>query len=243
MERSTARNSGDDPPLENDASTIAGYGTIGDGTGDLTLLNDTGGTINATGGTLTIDTGNTVINAGVLEATAAGVLDIQDVKINNTGTGAAGILIDGTSELLVDTATLKLTGSGDVTLAGGSLIDGNGTTPSPDTLDNVNNTITGAGTIGDTSGDLALTNAGIIDATGTLTIETGANAITNTGTLEATNGGIFDIDSTVNNAGGLLQVGSNSAIDVVDAITGGKATIDGGTLEFDSSSNVRRDLH
>ena len=69
------------------------------------------------------------------------------------------------SELLVDTATLKLVGDGTVTLASGGAIFGNGSPGTPDTLENVNNTIIGAGTIGDAgNGELALVN----DVSGTI---------------------------------------------------------------------------
>ena len=68
-------------------NTILGAGTIGHlGNGKLTLTNDAAGTIdaNVSGQTLTIDTGNSVSNAGLLEATAGGILDMQDA-VNNTG--------------------------------------------------------------------------------------------------------------------------------------------------------------
>jgi FecR protein len=227
-------------------NTISGVGTIGDGSGDLALTNDANGIIDANCGTFTIDTGASEIkNAGLLEATAFGVLDIQDVKINNTGTGSNGIFIDSTSELLVDTSTLKLVGNGDVTLETGSLIDGNGS-DAPDTLDNVNNRITGAGTIGDGSGDLALTNDanGTIDANcSTLTIDTGASQVNNAGLLEATAFGVLDIqDVKINNTGtgsNGIFVDSTSEL-LVDTPTlkligGGNVTLDGGIIDGNGS--------
>ena len=131
-------------------------------------------TIVATG-ILTLATGNPVVNAGLLEAIGGGELDVQDSQINNTGAGLDGIVVTGAgSELLVDTATLKLVGDGTVTLASGRAIVGNGSPGTPDTLENVDNTITGAGTIGDAgNGELALVNDvnGTIVATGgTLTL-------------------------------------------------------------------------
>src|SRR4029079_10981443 len=74
--------------------------------------------INATG-TLTLNTGNTIINAGLLEATAGGTLDIKDA-VTNTGTVQAG----GTST----TGTVVLEGvltntTGTLKAAGGSTID------------------------------------------------------------------------------------------------------------------------
>ena len=107
--------------LENVGNTITGAGTIGDGTGDLALKNDAGGTIDATG-TIVLDTDQTVTNAGLLEATGGGKLDVKDGEINWTGTTATlgnnGVVIGAGSELLVDVGTLKLGGGGDVELSG-----------------------------------------------------------------------------------------------------------------------------
>jgi hypothetical protein len=222
-----------DATLTNVDNTIAGAGQIGTGDGSLTLVNEAAGTIDANiaGGTLTLDTGNTIVNAGLLEATNGGTLDVQDGTIDNTGIGADGIALGGTSTLLVDTATLDLTGGGDVSLANGSQIIENadsplltvngGSLPALD-LDNVDNIISGAGTIGSGDGLLALTNSGTIDANvsgETLTINTG-NAMTNTGTLEASNGGTLLIDDAVNNSGA------------------GNALIEGGIVDFASTTNV-----
>ena len=223
-----------DATLTNVDNTISGAGQIGTGDGNLTLVNEAAGTIDANiaGGILTLDTGNTIVNAGLLEATNGGTLDVQDGTIDNIGTGADGIMVDGSSTLRVDTATLDFTGGGDVSLASGSQIIENadsplltvngGSLPALD-LDNVDNIISGAGTIGN-SGDglLTLTNSGTIDANVSgeaLTINTG-NAITNTGTLEASNGGTLLIDDAVNNSGA------------------GTALVEGGIVDFASTTNV-----
>ena len=129
-----------------------------------------------------------VTNAGLIEAIDDGTLEIQAAMIVNTATASdEGIVIQAGSELLVDAATLKLFGHGAVTLDAGSKVEGGA---AGDTLINANNTITGAGTIGDGSGDLALINRthGTIDATGTLTFATGST-VTNRELLEATGGG------------------------------------------------------
>ena len=127
--------------LENVDNTIAGAGTIGDaGNGELALVNDVNGTI-AASGVLTFATGNTIDNAGVLLALGGGELDVQDSQINNTGTATGIVVAETGSELLVDTATLKLVGDGTVTLESGGAIVGNGSPGTPDTLENVDNTI------------------------------------------------------------------------------------------------------
>ena len=186
--------------LENFNNTTTGAGTIGHlGDGELTLTNDAGGTMDATG-VLTIYTGHSITNAGLLEATGGGKLDVQDSAIINSGTSSLGIKVDGTSTFEVDVANLQLTGAGTLTLLTGSKVIGNGAT---DTLENFNNTITGAGTIGLGDGELTLTNdaGGTIDATGVLTIDTG-HSITNAGLLEATGGGKLDVqDSAIINSG------------------------------------------
>ena len=159
-----------------------------------------------------------------------GTLDVRDSVIDNTGTDPVasikGILIDGTSTLMVDTSDLQLTGGGTVTLEAGSQIVENtssfpvssGTIIGLDTLDNVDNTIEGAGSIGNGDGHLHLTNeaGGTIEADiadQQLVIDTGTNTITNAGTLSAINGGELDVHSTVNNSGGNVQALSGGFVD------------------------------
>jgi hypothetical protein len=88
-------------------------------------------------------------------------------------------LVDATSGTLTLTGTAAA--SGVVSLVGSTI-----KSTSPETLDNLNNTIVGAGTIGAGDGKLMLKNesGGTIDATGTLTLKTG-NTITVPGFFEA----------------------------------------------------------
>jgi hypothetical protein len=231
--------------LDNTDNSIVGAGAIGTGDGLLTLQNDRGGTIDATGGTLTLDTGNTIINHGLMEATDGGALDIAD-SVRNSGTGASGIHIGETSQLLVDTSILRLDGGGTVSLDGGRITENanNGLVTASGAvlgLDNIDNTISGSGEIGHGTvqyhhhsiGSLALTNGpdGTIDAIGgTLTIDTG-HTIINTGLLEATTGGTLVVDDAV-------TAGTHEESES----TGSAAIGDGGILEFmscvDSSQTV-----
>ena len=188
---------------------------------------------------VTFATGNTIDNAGLLLALRGGELDVQDSQINNTGTGLDGIVVTGTgSELLVDTTTLKLVGDGTVTLESGGAIVGNGSPGTPDTLENVDNTITGAGTIGDAgNGELALVNDvnGTIVATGgTLTLDTG-NTIVNAGLLEATGGGTLDVTDNIKGAGN-IAIGNGATVELGGTVTN-TVTFEGstGTLQIDSS--------
>ena len=135
-------------------------------------------------------------NAGLLEATLGGKLDVKDAEINNSGTGSLGIVIDATSTLLVDVASLKLDGTGQVSLTGGTITGQLGTNE----LDNFDNTILGTGKISNL--DLDNDAAGIINATaGTLILTTGT-VIDNAGLLEATASGKLDVkDAEINNSG------------------------------------------
>ena len=127
----------------------------------------------------------TEVQAGTLPVANGTTLDITGT-VDNTGTvslNAAG----NTADLAVVGAA-TLTGAGKVTLSNnaGNVISSNGAAA---TLTNVNNTISGAGAIGDSH--LTLNNQGTINANDTLAlvINTGSNTITNSGTLEATSSG------------------------------------------------------
>jgi hypothetical protein len=75
--------------LTNVDNTISGAGQIGTGDGNLTLVNETAGTIdaNVAGGILTLDTGSNIItNFGTLEASNGGELDVHSVVDNSGGT-------------------------------------------------------------------------------------------------------------------------------------------------------------
>jgi hypothetical protein len=105
-------------------------------------------------------------------------------------------------------------------------------------LTNVDNTISGAGQLG--NGQLTLVNDGTIVATGTnaLVIDTGPNAVTNAGTLEATESGSLIVNSDVANSRLIWAYGGNITIN--GAVTGsGSAMISGtATLEFDAASSA-----
>ena len=156
--------------------------------------------------------------------------------IDNTGT----IAIDSTGdesdlEILVRGATLQ--GGGQVVLSDNSQNIVFGGDPSA-ILTNVDNTISGAGQLG--NGQLTLDNEGIIDATGTnaLVIDTGANTVTNSGTLEATGAGGLDIKSALANTGTLWANGGNVAVEGAET-GGGSAEISGsGILEFGAASDA-----
>ena len=104
-------------------------------------------------------------------------------------------------------------------------------------LTNVDNTIAGAGRLG--QGQLTLVNEGTINASGSnpLVIDTGTNIVVgNSGTLAATGSGGLIVNSAVDNSGSLWANGGN--LTVSGAVNGnGTATISGAaTLEFGASS-------
>src|SRR6476620_6240108 len=129
---------------------------------------------------------------------------------------------------------MTLKGHGTLTLDeyGVDFIDGAGGAATT-TFVNVDNTIKGAGRIGDRG--LTLKNGGTVWATGgtngsALVIDTGARAVSNTGTMKATGGTLY-IASPLNNTGVLIA----DAFSVVAAqgATGGSAKLDhGGQIEF-----------
>jgi len=105
-------------------------------------------------------------------------------------------------------------------------------------LNNVDNTISGAGQIG--AGNMTLTNAGTIVATGdnALVIDTADNAVVNTGVLEAIGSGGLIVESDLVNSGDLLANEGDITVNG-DVTGGGDATISGeATLEFGGAADA-----
>ena len=144
--------------------------------------------------------------------------------VNNSGT------IELTSsggqtrlQVLANGLTLKGGGQVEFSDSNGNIIAG--TMPGA-TLTNVDNSISGAGQLGE--GQLTLHNSGTIIASGrnALTIDTGANVVINSGTLGATGSGGLVIYSDITNSG-LLWVNSSS-ITIDGNVSGtGSALMDG----------------
>ena len=110
-------------------------------------------------------------------------------------------------------SNVTLSGGGVVTMetsTGTAYLRGSGVT-----LTNTNDTIQGAGFIGD-SGALAIDNGGTIDANSSgqsLNLGQGGGALTNTGTFEATGGGHLLVAGALGGAG-QLEVGANSTVEL-----------------------------
>ena len=197
-----------------------------------------GGTLNAVnGGMLGTATGQQIILDG---STGAGA-----VNLNGTYTGGLNSLtfVKGTinntnniqlnggngsnTGLVAFSSNVTLQGGGTVTLStasgGGDALIIQGVAGS--TLTNVDNTIQGAGIIGNNG--LSLNNAATINANvgGQVLLLNGGGAVTNTNLLEATNGGFLQINGvTVDNAGGNITA-DGGTVQLLAA-----ADIQGGTL-------------
>ena len=156
--------------------------------------------------------------------------------ISNTGTialGAAG----GAGNHLEVLGAVILSGAGAVKISdnanNGIIADGSGT------LTNVDNTISGSGTIGD--GNVTLDNQakGVINGnsdTTTLTLNTGNNLISNEGTIEGTTLKGITIASNVTNANLLEALGTNAFMTIegtvfnVSSMSGELGSIATGTI-------------
>jgi len=229
--------SGDFCVVELSDATIAG-GTLATGS----LTSDSSGKIEiaAAGG---VDT--SVFDGSASPLTIDGYVRVDaGAKLELIGTIDNRGTIDvssGDPNLVID-GEVCLEGSGNIVLSGaGDNIVGATCNDSCNVLINYND-ISGAGAIGNGDGHLALTNecGGTVDANvsgETLTMHTG-NSISNAGTLEATNGGILQIYDEVCNSCGTVEANSGGAVDIVGSISGGSATIAGGTLEYTGYSNV-----
>jgi hypothetical protein len=180
-------------------------------------------------GPLTVDAFVQVNSGANLEL--SGTIDNLGTIDVDAGVNPANLEISG---------TVLLEGAGQVTLDGASdsIIGASG----GGILDNINDTISGAGTIGTGgSGSICqVDNGGVIDAdlqNESLTLDP-TLLTTNTGTLEATNGGELIVSGTVYNCNGTVGAYSAGYVDFQSAITGGSAIIDGGVLEYGSSASV-----
>ncbi|WP_345946995.1 VCBS domain-containing protein [Bradyrhizobium sp. 197] len=184
----------------------------------------------------------TVHNPGAMTIGDGAMLPLSGI-IDNTGTIELQASGDDTLLQLIQTG-VKLEGGGHVILSDDDHNIIAGTAPDV-TLDNIDNTISGAGQLG--QGNLSLSNAATILADGVhaLVIDTGQNVIVNAGTLEATGAGGLQINSAIINTG--LLWANGGAVTALGEVSGsGSAEISGiGTIEFGaaSSANVTIDAN
>lgn len=187
----------------------------------------------AAGEDVNLSIGGTFSNSGYIELDGSGYAE-------QTIAGAAITILAGS-------ATLE--GGGQISLLGGVITGAAGGA----TLTNVDNIISGFGSIGDGASDLTLVNEanGVIDGNNiAMTLNTGSNLISNAGTIEASLLGAVNILSPISNTG-TLQAISDASLNVeasldnsgtVAAYDGSSFTITGvttndGTIAADSLSN------
>ena len=170
------------------------------------------------------------ISSGSTYTTGDGATTDLNTSLTNDGT----FLINGSSGNAVVNlgSNVTLSGGGTVTLetsSGAAFLRGSSVT-----LTNTNNTIQGAGNIGD-SGALTIVNEATIDANASgqnLNINQGGGSVTNTGTLEATGGGTLNIFSKVTNTGGAITA-SGGTVNIDATITGGTLNATGASVDED----------
>ena len=231
--------------LDNVDCVIAGSGFIG----DMYFDNQANGILetnsNLGAGTLELLDNNVAgqgfENEGHVFADDGGTLElfgyVGSQGFFNFGTIYVDSYGDRTALEIKDDVILK--GGGNVTLTDNFnndiVTDGNAAT-----LENVDNTISGAGLVYDTNLTLINDAQGKIEATyanSSLTIYTGGNSIVNIGLMEAVNGATLELVSAVDNAGTVAANGGS--VTVVGDLNGtGKAQIfSGSRMELMGSSN------
>ena len=171
-------------------------------------------------------------NSGIMTIGDGAVMPLSGIVINS-GTIALDSTGDETDLQLIHGMTLQ--GGGQIVLSDSDENFIYGTTSNV-SLNNADNTISGAGQLGD--GELNLTNAGTINATGThaLVIDTGSNVIHNSGVLEASGTGGLTVVSAIENSNSGFLWANGANLTVLGEVTGvGTATIDGtGVLDFEA---------
>ena len=211
------------------------------------------------GGTLTTSDTSAILfeNGATLDGTGTHPVTIvdgsADVSVNQSlhleGTiNVSGVLnVVGSDSRLVaqsggTAATVTLQGKGGLMVLGqGGGIEGGG---APVALANVNNTITGDGSIGGAGMKLNNGSAGVIDANSNLVnpvplvIDTGGNMITNAGVMKAEGSSTLFIASNLSNSG--MLVASGGLIETEGTVTGGSAVISGGgSIDFAAASSAK----
>ena len=198
--------------ITNTGGAITASGTGSDVNVEGTIV---GGTLNTASGGLMHTVGSADLNGVTISSgstyTTAGATTQLDTALTNDGT----FLVDGSaSNAIVNLgSSVTLSGGGTVTMktgSGSAFLRGGGLT-----LTNTNDTIQGAGFIGDNAA-LAIDNGGTIDANSSgqsLNLGQGGGALTNTGTFEATGGGHLLVAGALGGAG-QLEVGANSTVEL-----------------------------
>ncbi len=188
----------------------------------------------------------TSTNSGTINITNTAVLSLSGT-VTNSGTINENSTVNTTEITLAQNTTLSGGGHVVLTASTSNYIFGNQGTF---TLDNLNNTISGGGTIG--NNQMALVNAGAINAndSGALLVINPNNNTTNSGLVEASSGGTLELlNYTVTNfsgaTGGTVEaVGAGSTLELQTTLAGGTiAASGGGTVESNDALLDGQALH
>ncbi|MDF3214798.1 Ig-like domain-containing protein [Mesorhizobium ciceri] len=206
--------------------------TLGDGQ-SITLEGVHSSALGA--GNFVFDQTPAVNNAGTMTIGDGALLPLSGT-VNNSGVISLNST-SGETLLQVIQHGVTLQGGGQLELSDSAFNVISGTGPDV-TLINIDNTISGAGQLG--NGMLGLDNRGTIIASGTnaLVIDTGGSVVANSGTLEATGSGGLIVAGGIANSGMLSANGGNIVIH--GEVTGdGDATIGNlSKLEFGAASST-----
>jgi hypothetical protein len=186
---------------------------------------------------VTTNTGDMVLSDGALMPLSGIVDNSGTIHVSSTGTE---------TDLEIVQHGLTLEGGGSLVLSDNSENVIFGSDPTV-TFTNVDNTISGAGHLGD--GQMTLVNEGTIIADGSnaLDIDTGGNAVVNSGTIEATGSGSLVVHSDLDNSGQVWANGGNVTLDGNvsgngSALISGNATLEvvgafGQDVQFDANAS------
>ncbi|HEY2178631.1 MAG TPA: hypothetical protein VGH15_08615 [Caulobacteraceae bacterium] len=186
----------------------------------------------------TLNVGGTLIDKGAIANSLGALVTIDNgwtLQVQGAVANAGTIAVDSAgavTDLRILTAGATFSGGGTVNLSGPhARIVGASTSA---TLTIIDNTLVGAGNIGNK--ELVLINeaGGVIDATGALNIATTGVSLANSGLMEAVSGGLLTLDSPVIDQGGggtILAAGGRVDLENAD--------IEGGTIASTGIGYVR----
>jgi hypothetical protein len=175
-------------------------------------------------------------NAGAVAVSDNATLTVSAASVSNAG-AITLFGVDSGAAILLD-KSLTLTGAGSV-LLGGSGENAISAGTNGITLTNVNNTIAGAGTIGDGNA-LTLINSGTVNASGGL-LEIDATSTTNLGLMEATSSGTLTFDGAVTNSGTIVAstVGAEIVVASEAVVSGGYVKVANGLVDVQSGATAK----
>ena len=218
--------------LTNANNTIQGYGTIGNG--GLAIANNAAGTINAnvSGRTLFLNGSGGLTNAGLLEASGGGVLQVSTGTVNNLNGNitANGGTMDLTS--VVQGGTLNSLNGGLLQTAGSATLDGS--TQGAITISNGSTYTENLGSVTSVQG--TLNNHGTVS----LTAGSGNNTVFQLiGDTTLQSGGTVTLNSGDNNGQAYIQQGAGGlTLTNVDNTIQGYGVIGNGGLALNNQATI-----